>query len=115
MVGQLLFRLAILLLCVSILIGRADQPYRAESSAIYVTRVRDGILSCGHATPANLATVDRIQARISHVRPTSIQTNLAQPAADIVVNYTGFTAEAQAAFQRAVDIWASTLITTVSD
>ena len=113
MVGQILVRLAVLLLCVSMLMGRTDQPYWAESSAIYVTRVKDGVLSCGHATPPNLATVDRIQARISHVRSTSVQTNLAQPAADIVVNYTGFTAEAQAAFQRAVDIWASTLITTV--
>lgn len=113
MVEHFPFKLSVLLLCVSTLMGRADQPYRAESSAIYVTRVRDGVLSCGHATPANLATVDRIQARISHVRPTSIQTNLAQPAGDIVVNYTGFTTEAQAAFQRAVDIWASTLITTV--
>ena len=113
MVGQFLVMLAVFLLCVSILMGRTDQPYRAESSAIYVTRVKDGALSCGHATPSILATVDRIQARISHVRSTSVQENLAQPAADILVNYTGFTTEAQAAFQRAVDIWASTLITTV--
>ena len=34
----------------------------------------------------------------------------APPAANISVNYTGFTPKAQAAFQRAVDIWSSLLI-----
>ena len=38
---------------------------------------------------------------------------LAPPAANISVNYNGFTLEAQAAFQRAVDIWSSLLIATV--
>ena len=113
MIGQVLARLAVLLLCVSILVGRSDQVYRAENNVIYVTRVEDGVLRCGHATPANMDLVERLQARVSRARSTPVQTNLAQPAADIVVNYTGFTPEAQAAFQRAVDIWASTLMTTV--
>ena len=100
MIGQVLARLAVLLLCVSILVGRSDQVYRAENNVIYVTRVEDGVLRCGHATPANMDLVERIQARVTRARSTPVQTNMAQPAADIVVNYTGFTPEAQAAFQR---------------
>ena len=113
MIGQVLARLAVLLLCVSILVGRSDQVYRAENSVIYVTRVEDGVLRCGPATPANMDLVERIQAQVSRATSISVQTNLAQPVADFIVNYTGFTKDAQAAFQRAVDIWASTLATTV--
>ena len=113
MIGQVLARLAVLLLCVSILVGRSDQVYRAENSVIYVTRVEDGVLRCGPATPANMDLVERIQAQVSRATSISVQTNLAQPVADFIVNYTGFTTDAQAAFQRAVDIWASTLATTV--
>ncbi len=57
--------------------------------------------------------VERIQAQVSHARSISVQTNLARPAGEFIVNYRGFTSEAQAAFHRAVDIWASTLMTTV--
>ncbi len=113
MIGQFLVRLAVLLFCVSILMGRSDQVYRAENNVTFVTRVEDGVLRCGHATPANMDLMERIQARVSRARPISVQTNLAQPAAEFIVTYTGFTSEAQAAFQRAVDIWASTLITAV--
>ena len=113
MIGRVLASLAVLLLCVSILVGRSDQVYRAEKSVIYVTRVVDGVVTCGHATPAHMDLVERIQAQVSHAPSSSVPTNLAQPAADFIVNYTGFTPEAQAAFQRAVDIWASTLMTTV--
>ena len=113
MIGQVLARLAVLLLCVSILVGRSDQVYRAENSVIYVTRVEDGVLRCGPATPANMDLMERIQAQVSRATSISVQTNLAQPVADFIVNYTGFTKDAQAAFQRAVDIWASTLATTV--
>jgi len=35
------------------------------------------------------------------------------PTANIIVNYTGFTPEAQAAFQYAVDIWARTIVSNV--
>ena len=113
MIGQVLARLAVLLLCVSILVGRSDQVYRAENSVIYVTRVEDGVLRCGPATPANMDLMERIKAQVSRATSISVQTNLAQPVADFIVNYTGFTTDAQAAFQRAVDIWASTLATTV--
>ena len=113
MIGQVLARLAVLLLCVSILVGRSDQVYRAENSVTYVTRVEDGVLRCGHGTPANMELVERIQAQVSHARSISVQTNLARPAGEFIVNYRGFTSEAQAAFHRAVDIWASTLMTTV--
>ncbi len=113
MIGRILARLAVLLLCLSVLTGRPDQVSRAENGIIYVTRVVDGVLRCAHATAANMDSVDKIQARISRARPVSVRTNLAQPAAEFIVNYAGFTPDAQAAFQRAVDIWASTLITTV--
>ncbi len=42
MIGQVLARLAVLLLCVSILVGRSDQVYRAENSVTYVTGWRMG-------------------------------------------------------------------------
>ena len=113
MIGQLLARMAVLFLCISILVGRPDQVHRAEYGVIYVTRVEDGVLKCTHANPANMDLVDKIQAQVSRTRPISVRTNVAQPAAEFIVNYSGFTAEAQATFQRAVDIWASTLITTV--
>lgn len=113
MIGQVLAILAVLLLSISILLGRPDQVYRAEKSVTYVTRVEDGVLRCAHATPANMDLVDKIQAQVSRAGTISVSTNLAQPAAEFIVNYTGFTPDAQAAFQRAVDIWASTLITTV--
>lgn len=114
MIRQVLARLAVLLLCVSVLAGRPDQVSRTGNRVIHVTRVENGTLTCGHATPANMDSMDKIQAQVSRARPISVQTNLAQPAAEFIVNYTGFTPEAQAAFRRAVDIWASTLITTVA-
>ena len=113
MIGRVLARLAVLPLCVSILSGRSGEVHRAENDITYVTRAEDGVLRCGLATPANLDFVERIQARVSRAPSRSVHTNLAQPAADFIVNYTGFTPDAQAAFQRAVDIWAYTLITTV--
>ena len=113
MIRRVLAGLAVLSLSASISRGRSDSVYRAEKSVIHVTRLEDGMSRCGQGTLADLEFVERIQARISRARPVSVQTNLAQPAADIVVNYRGFTPEARAAFQRAVDIWASTLMTTV--
>ncbi len=58
MIGRVLAKSAVLLLCVSFLLGRPDQVYRAENSVIYVTRVEDGVLRCGHATPANMAFLE---------------------------------------------------------
>ena len=62
----------------------------------FVTRVENGQLSCGLATPAEMT---RMRARMAPARPLSGRAALRPPAGDIVVRYTGFTPEAQAAFQ----------------
>ena len=80
----------------------------------YVTRLTDGNgLSCGLATQEEMASIREAIDRMPRGLPPSGKYALAPPAANISVNYTGFTLEAQAAFQRAVDIWSSLLITTV--
>ena len=80
----------------------------------YVTRLTDGNgLSCGLATQEEMVSIREAIDRMSPKTPPSEKYALAPPAANISVNYTGFTPEAQAAFQRAVDIWSSLLITTV--
>ena len=81
----------------------------------YVTRLTDGNgLSCGLATQEEMNDIrEMLDQRPPRTTPSG-KYALAPPAANISVNYTGFTPEAQAAFQRAVDIWSSLLITTVS-
>ena len=80
----------------------------------YVTRLTDGNgLSCGLATQEEMASIREAIDRMPQGLTPSGKYALAPPAANISVNYTGFTPEAQAAFQRAVDIWSSLLITTV--
>ena len=79
----------------------------------FVTRVENGQLSCGRATPAEITIMRAVRARIAPARTLSGRSALRAPAGDILVRYTGFTPEAQAAFQRAVDIWAAFLLTTV--
>ena len=80
----------------------------------YVTRLTDGNgLSCGLATQEEMNDIRGILDRRPPRTTPSGKYALAPPAANISVNYTGFTPEAQAAFQRAVDIWSSLLITTV--
>ena len=80
----------------------------------YVTRLTDGnSLSCGLATQEEMASIREAIDRMPQGLTPSGKYALAPPAANISVNYTGFTPEAQAAFQRAVDIWSSLLITTV--
>ena len=80
----------------------------------YVTRLTDGNgLSCGLATQEEMVSIREAIDRMSPKTPPSGKYALAPPAANISVNYTGFTPEAQAAFQRVVDIWSSLLITTV--
>ena len=80
----------------------------------YVTRLTDGNgLSCGLTTQEEMASIREAIDRMPRGLPPSGKYALAPPAANISVNYTGFTLEAQAAFQRAVDIWSSLLITTV--
>ena len=80
----------------------------------YVTRLTDGnSLSCGLATQEEMASIREAIDRMPQGLTPSGKHALAPPAANISVNYTGFTPEAQAAFQRAVDIWSSLLITTI--
>ena len=80
----------------------------------YVTRLTDGNgLSCGLATQEEMNDIRGMLDRRPPRTTPSGKYALAPPAANISVNYTGFTPEAQAAFQRAVDIWSSLLITTV--
>ena len=98
-----------------IVLGVSTPVLMAQTEAwvpgkFFVTRVENGQLSCGLATPAEMT---RMRARMAPARPLSGRAALRPPAGDIVVRYTGFTPEAQAAFQRAVDIWAAFLLTTV--
>ena len=80
----------------------------------YVTRLTDGNgLSCGLATQEEMVRIREAIDRITSRTTPSVKYALAPPAANISVNYNGFTPEAQAAFQRAVDIWSSLLIATV--
>ena len=80
----------------------------------YVTRLTDGNgLSCGLATQDEMNDIRGMLDRRPPRTTPSGKYALAPPAANISVNYTGFTPEAQAAFQRAVDIWSSLLITTI--
>ena len=80
----------------------------------YVTRLTDGNgLSCGLATQEEMVRIREAIDRITSRTTPSVKYALAPPAANISVNYNGFTPEAQAAFQRAVDIWSSLLITSV--
>ena len=80
----------------------------------YVARLTDGNgLSCGLATQEEMASIREAIDRMPPRTTPSGKYALAPPAANISVNYNGFTPEAQAAFQRAIDIWSSLLITTV--
>ena len=80
----------------------------------YVTRLTDGNgLSCGLATQEEMVSIREAIDRMPPRTPPSGKYALAPPAANISVNYNGFTPEVRAAFQRAVDIWSSLLITTV--
>jgi hypothetical protein len=80
----------------------------------YVIRSTDGNgLSCGLATQEEMVSIREAIDRMPQGLTPSGKYALAPPAANISVNYNGFTPEAQAAFQRAIDIWSSLLITTV--
>ena len=78
----------------------------------YVTRLDGDRLTCGRATQAEMKDIRELIDRITPSRSFGKRA-LAPPAASITVNYTGFTQEAQDAFQRAADIWSSLLIATV--
>ena len=80
----------------------------------YVARLTDGNgLSCGLATQEEMVSIREAIDRMPPRTTPSGKYALAPPAANISVNYNGFTPEAQAAFQRAIDIWSSLLITTI--
>ena len=80
----------------------------------YVIRSTDGNgLSCGLATQEEMNDIREMLNRRPPRTTPSGKYALAPPAANISVNYNGFTPEAQAAFQRAIDIWSSLLITTI--
>ena len=79
----------------------------------YVTRLDGERLTCGLATQEEMASIREALDRMPRGLHPLGKYALAPPAANISVNYTGFTPEAQAAFQRAIDIWSSLLITTV--
>ena len=105
---------AYFLLNFSILAGQ-NWTEMSDPARPYVTRLTDGNgLSCGLATQEEMASIREAIDRIPQGLTPSGKYALAPPAANISVNYTGFTPEAQAAFQRAVDIWSSLLIATVT-
>ena len=80
----------------------------------YVIRSTDeNGLSCGLATQEEMVSIREAIDRMPPRTPPSGKYALAPPAANISVSYNGFTPEARAAFQRAVYIWSSLLITTV--
>ncbi len=70
----------------------------------YVARLTDGNgLSCGLATQEEMVSIrEAIDRMPPRGLPPSGKYALAPPAANISVNYNGFTPEAQAAFQRAI-------------
>ena len=92
-----------------------DQNWTEMSGRVspYVTRLDGERLTCGLATQEEMASIREALDRMPRGLHPLGKYALAPPAANISVNYTGFTPEAQAAFQRAVDIWSSLLITTI--
>ena len=79
----------------------------------YVTRLDGERLTCGLATQEEMASIREALDRMPLKTPPSGKYALAPPAANISVNYRGFTPEARTAFQRAVEIWSALLITEV--
>ena len=79
----------------------------------YVTRLDGERLTCGLATQEEMASIREALDRMPRGLHPLGKYALAPPAANISVNYRGFTPEARTAFQRAVDIWSALLITEV--
>ena len=79
----------------------------------YVTRLDGERLTCGLATQEEMASIREALDRMPRGLHPLGKYALAPPAANISVNYRGFTPEASTAFQRAVDIWSALLITEV--
>ena len=79
----------------------------------YVTRLDGERLTCGLATQEEMASIREALDRMPRGLHPLEKYALAPPAANISVNYRGFTPEARTAFQRAVEIWSALLITEV--
>ena len=79
----------------------------------YVTRLDGERLTCGLATQEEMASIREALDRMPRGLHPLGKYALAPPAANISVNYRGFTPETRTAFQRAVDIWSALLITEV--
>ena len=101
------------LLTVALLLTVGFTPSQAQM------KVRPGVMDTCYASPEIMNT--RVYAE--HMLAESPQLQQARTAADaevppvktaeFIVNYTGFTPEAEAAFQYAVDIWATILVSDV--
>ena len=80
---------------------------------MFLVRADGDRLRCGPATEAEMKTISRLRAqRIKSLGPGAPANKLVPPPAAIQVTYSGFTPEAETAFQRAVDLWSALLITT---
>lgn len=80
---------------------------------VFLARMDGNRLRCGVATEDEMKTISKLRAQRLKAPAPGAAAKLVPPAAAIEVTYSGFTPEAEAAFQRAVDMWSALLITTV--
>ncbi len=80
---------------------------------VFLARMDGNRLRCGLATEDEMKTISKLRAQRLKASAPGAAAKLVPPAAAIEVTYSGFTPEAEAAFQRAVDMWSALLITTV--
>ena len=80
---------------------------------VFLARMDGNRLRCGLATEDEMKTISKLRAQRLKAPAPGAAAKLVPPAAAIEVTYSGFTPEAEAAFQRAVDLWSALLITTV--
>ncbi len=80
---------------------------------VFLARMDGNRLRCGLATEDEMKTISKLRAQRLKAPAPGAAAKLVPPAAAIEVTYSGFTPEAEVAFQRAVDMWSALLITTV--
>ena len=80
---------------------------------VFLARMDGNRLRCGVATEDEMKTISKLRAQRLKASAPGAAAKLVPPAAAIEVTYSGFTPEAETAFQRAVDMWSALLITTV--
>jgi hypothetical protein len=80
---------------------------------VFLARMDGNRLRCGLATEDEMKTISKLRAQRLKASAPGAAAKLVPPAAAIEVTYSGFTPKAEAAFQRAVDMWSALLITTV--